>query len=105
MSKQLRNFWCPNRIKCTSCEVCSKKGDIQIDAEEHEIFECINNDDVNLKLMGTVVHGKLGAKMTPIQIQSERKVRSHKDFKKNIFPKFKEGSDEHIHFSNKLKAK
>jgi hypothetical protein len=105
MEKQLRNYWCKNKVNNKECQFCNKGGDLQIDAKEHEVFKCPNNSEVELKFMGIVMFGKLGAKMSPTQVQSERKKRSTEDFKKNIFPKFEKGSDESNHFRKKLNIK
>ena len=105
MEKQLRNYWCQNKINNKECKFCNKIGDLQIDAEEHETFECPGNSEVKLKFIGVAMFGKVGVKMSPSQVQAERKKRSSDDFKKNIFPKFEKGSDEAKHFSKKLGIK
>ncbi len=95
-----RNFYCQQNQK--GCEYCNRIGNLTVDVEneKEEIF-CPNNGNIKLKLMGKPVLGMVSPKMTLGQIEKDRKIRSSNDFKKNILPKFEQGSTEHQHFSKK----
>jgi hypothetical protein len=95
------NCVCLNRDKFKSCNSCDNRGKLRVKFEDDEDLECENSSDFKLKILGTVIHGKSGVKMNVDQVQSERKQRSKENFKKEIFPTFKPGSDERNHFRKK----
>lgn len=97
------NYWCPNFEKRSQCEYCNSKGDFQLD-EKDENLHCPHNEEIKIKVMGesaSMVFTK--EKMTPQQVQKERKARSSEHFKKEILPTL--GVAEKIHFSQKFGKK
>lgn len=92
------NFWCPSRLKCENCEYCDKVGALNLNFKEN--LSCPNTDE-KLKLVGRSVINNVTGNLSVDAIQAERKIRSRKDFDKNILPTFKQGSDEAIHFKKR----
>jgi len=98
---ELVNSFCPHRDSVKNCEFCDKSGKLQTEFHEEQDLDCPNSKDSKIKILGRVTHGKSGVKMSVNQIQNERKQRSTENFKKEIFPTFTPGSEEHKHFKNK----
>ena len=103
MEKEKINFWCNQRSCIKSCDSCNEKGDLVIEVEKGSVeeFKCGFSEEHSLKRMGKKVSGYSGLKLSSTEIRKDRLHRSKEDFKKNILPTFKEGSDELKHFSKK----
>lgn len=95
------NYWCPHRKKDEECTLCNSKGDIQSE-DKHQGATCINDEKVNLKLLGETIGIRVGKKYKH-RPKKEARERSTTDFKKNILPTL--GRVEQKHFKKKFGLK
>lgn len=91
------------------CEFCTSQGKLQIPSETRDFkqkFECPHPGENRLiKIIGEVVTGHIGAKMTKGEISKDRKKRATGHFQKEILPDLAPGTIEHKHFSKKYPGK
>lgn len=92
------NYWCPNSEERSQCDRCDNRGHFQSN-ERIEDLECSINCGVKTKIMGETCNAPITTKMTPQQVQKERRQRSSDHFKKDILPTL--GTAEKIHHALK----
>lgn len=96
------NYWCINRKEGSTCTTCDSKGMFRSNDRDEE-WMCEIDPTIKTKIMGESSFMVMGEKMTPQQVQKERKERSSAHFKKDILPTL--GTAEKLHHAMKPKPK
>lgn len=95
------NYWCPNRNKCSQCDLCDVRGNFQL-SDRDENIPCSQDENQKIKILGESCNS-FGTKMSSTQIKQDRQKRSDDHFKKDILPTL--GRDEKRHFAKKYSKK